>query len=94
MSLYQRYGILPHMFVVCLYVCILILIVTCLHMNKIKFFPGLLQVGELIGGSQREERYDVIQQRYETFCTLLVILLGAKIQELQFSFSFCRHISQ
>lgn len=94
MSLYQRYGILPHMFVVCLYVCILILIVTCLHMNKIKFFSGLLQVGELIGGSQREERYDVIQQRYETFCTLLVILLGAKIQELRFSLSFCRHISQ
>lgn len=24
----------------------------------------VIQVGELIGGSQREERYDVIQSRY------------------------------
>jgi hypothetical protein len=27
----------------------------------------IFQVGELIGGSQREERYEVIQQRYENF---------------------------
>lgn len=41
---------------------IVLCIFCCIHVH---IFLLIFQVGELIGGSQREERYDVIHSRYE-----------------------------
>lgn len=81
MCLCQRYAALLYMLILCL---------TCTHPDfNFRSFEYeqidirlIFQVGELIGGSQREERLEVIQRRSENFLCFIFTLQCVNMQEL------------